>query len=79
MNAIFHVDNEYKDQAEEAGFDVNEASKSDPNCFIVRVKNVDPNALKSFPDWGDLGVYYGLLYESIIYTEVQKSWPISNI
>ena len=73
ITAIFHVDNEYKDQAKEAGFDVNEASQSDPNCFIVRVEHVDPNALKGCPDWGDLGVYYGLLYESIIYTQLHKS------
>ena len=73
ITAIFHVDNDYKEQAEEAGFDVKEASQSDPNCFIVRVKNVDPNALKGCPDWGDLAMYYGLLYESIIYTELQKS------
>jgi hypothetical protein len=73
MNAIFHVDNEYKEQAESAGFDVNQPSQSDPNCFIVTVKNVDPNALKVFTDWGDLASHYGLLYESIIYTQIQKS------
>lgn len=73
ITAIFHVDNEYKDQAEEAGFDVNEASQSDPNCFIVRVKNVDPNALKACPDWGDLAQHFGLLYESIVYTQLHES------
>ena len=68
--AIFHVDNEYKDQATSAGFDVNQSSDYDDNCFKVTVKNVDPNALKACPDWGDLASHYGLLYESIIYTEL---------
>ena len=73
ITAIFHVYDGYKEQAEEAGFDVNETSKYDPNCFIVRVKNVDPNALKACPDWGDLAQHFGLLYESIIYTQIHKS------
>ena len=69
--AIFHVDNEYKDQARSAGFDVNQSSDYEPNCFKVTIKNVDLNAQKVFTDWGDLGSHYGLLYESIIYTEIE--------
>ena len=65
--AIFHVDNEYKKQATSAGFDVNVPSTIDPNCFLVIIKNVDPNALKACPDWGDLGQHYGLLYASIVH------------
>lgn len=69
--AIFHVDNEYKDQAASAGFDVNQSSDYEPDCFKVTIKNVDLNALKVFTDWGDLASHYGLLYESIIYTEIE--------
>ena len=69
--AIFHVDNEYKEQATSVGFDVNQSSDYEPNCFKVTIKNVDLNALKVFTDWGDLASHYGLLYESIIYTEIE--------
>ena len=54
--AIFHVDNEYKDQATSAGFDVNQSSDYEPDCFKVTIKNVDLNALKVFKDkfdWKD--------------------------
>ena len=68
--AIFHVDNEYKDQATSAGFDVNQSSDYESDCFKVTIKNVDLNALKVFTDWGDLASHYGLLYESIVYTEI---------
>ena len=47
---IFHVDNEYKEQATSAGFDVNQSSDYDDNCFKVTFKNVDPNDLKVFTD-----------------------------
>ena len=69
--AIFHVDNDYKEQATAAGFDVNQSSDYDDNCFKVTIKNVDLNALKVFTDWGDLASHYGLMYESIIYTEIE--------
>lgn len=69
--AIFYVDNEYKEQATSAGFDVNQSSDYESNCFKVTIKNVDLNALEVFRDWGDLASHYGLLYESIIYCEIQ--------
>jgi len=70
--AIFHVDNEYKDQAASVGFDVSKPSDYEDDCFSVTVKNVDLNALKVFTDWGDLASHYGLMYESIIYTEINE-------
>jgi len=69
--AIFHVDNEYKDIVELFGFDVNQSSDYDDNCFKVTIKNVDLNVLKVFTDWGDLASHYGLMYESIVYTEIK--------
>ena len=69
--AIFHVDNEYKDIVEFFGYDVNQSSDYDDNCFKVTIKNVDLNALKVFKDWGDLASHYGLMYESIVYTEIE--------
>lgn len=69
--AIFHVDNEYKEQATSAGFDVNQSSNYDDNCFSVTIKNVDLNAVKVFTDWGDLASHHGLMYDSIIYTEIK--------
>lgn len=68
--AIFHVDNDYLEDAIEQNFEINPTS-FDPNCFCVTVKNVDPNALKVFADWGDLAAHYGLQYESIIYCEIK--------
>mgnify|MGYP001327411405 FL=1 len=65
--ATFYIDQEYRESAESAGFDIIE---HDAEMFKVIAKNVDPNALKSFPDWGDLAQYYGLLYESIIYVDI---------
>jgi len=69
--AIFHVDNDYKELAEFFGYDVNQSSDYDDNCFKVTIKNVDLNALKVFTDWGDLASHYGLMYESIVYTEIE--------
>lgn len=68
--AIFHVDNDYLEDAIAQDFKIN-SSDFDPNCFCVTVKNVDLNALKACPDWGDLAAYYGLQYESIIYCEIE--------
>ena len=68
--AIFHVDNEYLEDAIAQDFKIN-SSDFDPNCFIVTVKNVDLNALKVFSDWGDLAAHYGLQYESIVYCEIE--------
>jgi hypothetical protein len=70
MNAIFHVDNEYLEDAISQDFKI-DGSDFDPNCFRVTIKNVEPNALKVFTDWGDLAVHYGLQYESIVYCEIK--------
>lgn len=65
--ATFYIDQEYRESAESAGFDIIE---HDAETFKVVAKNVDPNALKACPDWGDLAQHYGLLYESIVYADI---------